>query len=113
MRPWQTTPWLFAFGLLAGACPADSEEANPTEERCLAAAQCMVDDCSDELAELEDCIEAGGDASLCNQTAVGQCAEPCHDAEASREERDASFALFLCEAGDDDDCSEQADACAL
>ena len=111
----RTTRWILAgvAGILIGACAAESDPADMAEERCLAAAECMVNDCADELRDFQDCVDSTGDASVCDELAVGRCADECRDPETPKEERDASFALFLCETDDEqDDCSEAAAACS-
>ena len=54
---------------------------------------------------LRECVEATGDAAQCDQAnfAVGSCTDDCREDSLSDTDRDAAFALYLCDTDPDSD----------
>jgi hypothetical protein len=98
----------------SAGCPAEGtlaqEQASPCEE----AAACMIDECGDELVDLQTCLDTAEDPGLCDppNLAVGRCVDACASADLAADDRDVAFSVYLCEAGDEeDDCTEAWMAC--
>lgn len=73
----------------------------------------MIDACTDELDGLRTCLDAAADPRECDSPnlAVGRCVDACEPAELTMDERDAAFAVYLCEAGGEEDCDEAWASC--
>jgi hypothetical protein len=98
---------------LAG-CPADGTLAEAQASPCEEAAQCMIDECGDELDDLQTCLDAADDPRHCDppNLAVGRCVDACAPADLAADDRDDAFSVYLCEAdSEDDDCTEDWMAC--